>query len=243
MIVAFVVLSGCGRHDTIYVDGTGSGSGSGVVQIDDRTFLPADFADQSVNHGVVDIAAVGDHRGLRFRLLGGTSDPGSFNLATAVGNRAILGIVKYDETLLKDLNLQVTTASETSSKLKVTLLIDLKCDASSGVRTIGSDEITTAATPHDSIWSVSGAAIKDSASNELVPSSTGSARSSLDSLLVEYPQACLRASVSDADNLPKNLKLGSLLLSIGESSSTDLQLLTVSSLKINGAVYNTWGLK
>ncbi len=235
---AFILMNGCGRADTIYVD-----PAAGVVGTDGRTFLPTDFVDQSVNTASVEIVTAGDHKELRLRLVGGAAPAGAFNDSAAVGSRAILGIGKYDETLLRAFRLQVTATSQTSSNLRVSLLVDLKCDATETVRTLVSDSIAASASPYDAIWSVAGISIKDSSNMTLVPSASETSRVSLQALLTNFPNACLRAAISDAEGLPKNARLGSLLLTLGDQNSTDVQALQISELNINGDDYKTWGLK
>jgi hypothetical protein len=244
-LFAVSLLSACGRSTTVYSDG----AVDAVVGTDGRSLLPNGFYDQSVNHAIVEISEDPSQPQLRFRLLGGTSAAGSFNDSSATGNRALLGISKYDHSALAAFSLGVTATSETSSDLSVSLLVDLNCDGASAVRNLIADSIATRSTGsvtslisiNTAIWSVSGAPLTDSSSNILVHSNSGSARSDLSQLLASYPNACLRNDRSDAPDAPSNLPIGSVLLSIGGVTSTSVETLNVSDLTINGDDVQTWG--
>ena len=240
VVLGALLASACGRTTTIYADP----NNTGVVGVPYGYVLPDGFTDQSVNNAKVEVLPAAQPSVLKFSLLDGTKMAGAFNDAAATGNRALLSIGKYDHSALANFSLTLNSASDTNVGASVSLLVDLNCDGSTPVRTLISDGLpngVSSASISDVIWSVAGAAMTDASSNILVPSQSSLSSSDLKKLLVSYPHACLRNAVSDADDAPKNISLGSVLLSIGGGSSTSVESLTVSDLLIKGDDIKTWG--
>jgi hypothetical protein len=233
-----LVLSACGRPNVVYSDG------AAIVSSGTPDILPTGFQDQSINHGEVSTAAdFGITPSLQFHLFGGSSATGSFNDTTAVGNRALLGVQKYDHSGLANFGLAVTSASDTSSALHISILVDLLCDGTTPLRTLETSNLalgSSTANTTDSIWSIDGAALKDASNNVVLASVADATPSGLTAMLAAYPTACLKNGHSDAPDAPTG-SVGSVVLSIGSNSSTTVESLTVSTLKINGDVYHTWG--
>jgi hypothetical protein len=237
-LLILVFLSACGRSNTIYSDG------DGAAGTDGRSVLPNGFYDQSVNHALVTV----DGGRLHFQLLGGTSAAGSFVDSTLTGNRALLGIGSYDGTPLADLDVSADfDAGSQSSTLRVSALVDLECDGTSPVRTIESSvSSSSASVDATSSWTIDGSDLTDAHGHVLLSASAGS---SLADLLLEYPNACLRNDRSDASDAPASglsstsVPLAGVLLSIGSGTSTSLEDVAVTSLSINGDIYDTWGTR
>lgn len=229
LLIATALLgSGCGRSDTVYADA------DGFIVIE-RLGLPSGFYDQSVNHA----DAGSDGQSLTLRLRGDSSRPGSFNDASLIGNRAIVGLGGYDSSKLADFSLQMTSSSTTTANVRVSLLVDLNCDGTS-VRTFESSvPVGTSKLDTTAAWTVAGADLTDSSGQVLVSSNTAS---SLTAFLATLPNACLKNAVSDAPDAPKSLPMASVLLSIGSGLSTSIESVSISSLTLNTDLYQSWSV-
>jgi hypothetical protein len=227
-ILAGVLVSGCGRSDTIYAD-----DGDGLVVIE-HSALPDGFYDQSANRA--DAMSTGSQ--LRLRIRGGDSLSGTFNDTTLTGSRAIVGIDGYTSSRLADFDLHLESASSTTTSVRITLIVDLKCDGGT-LRTlesslpVGSSDVSSITS---SAWTVAGSSITDSVGAVLL----SSAPSSLNALLIEYPNACLKNGVSDAPDAPASIPLAAVQLSIGSGTSTSAEEVLISSLVLNGDTYSSW---
>lgn len=228
-LILALALTACGRSNTVYPDASGDTAIS--LGTDGVTQLPNGFYDQSVNNAVVDIDP---SHVLRFRTLGGSPGAGQFVDSTATGDSAMVSTGLYDGKTLSSFSLSVAS----SAPLNVSLLVDLACDGTSAVATITAP-VSSSLAVSDASWLSDGSDI--SASGSVVLSS--SVPSSLSALLAAYPSACLRSDRSLAPDMPASIPVGSVLLSLGSSSSADTATVLVSDLKIYGDDYSTWGTR
>jgi len=227
MSVALFGLSGCGRADTYY-----PGNDDNFIVIE-HSSLPAGFFDQSVNHADVTVSS-GE---LLLRLRGGTSDPGSFNDTTAIGNVAAVGLGGYASSKLSDFNLAVQSSSTTTSNLEVRVIADLDCDGTKLRTLFSSISVGSATLDKSGSWTVADHDITGSSSNVLLSSTTPS---TLDALLAEHPSACLKNGLSEEGDAPASIPVAALRISIGSGSSTSVEDVSISSLTVNSDVYQTW---
>lgn len=226
-MLAGLLGSGCGRSDTFY-----AGDDDHFVVIE-HSSLPSGFYDQSVNHADVSISS----GALLLRLRGGAADAGAFNDSSLVGNVAAVGLSKYESSKLSDFALSVQSSSTTTSDLQVRVIADLKCDGTL-LRTLLSDvSVGSSTLDKTGNWTVADHDIVGSSSNVLVSTS---ASSTLDALLSEYPSACLKNGIGEESDAPASIPVASLRISIGSGSSTSVEEVSISSLTVNGDVYQTW---
>ena len=242
LAVAAVAMSACGRANTIYPS-----DDNRLIAIDDPAqILPAEFKDQSINSGNVNGSVWRTGASITLTVYNETLAAGAYRDSALIGNRAILSIFKYDSTALTILAISLEKRTSNPPDLKITALVDLECDGIAAPRTFTTDPIGTSVSVHDPIWSVSGAAIIDSASNTLVYSSADSTRTSLDALIAKYPKACLRNGANEADDAPAaNVTMGALQLSIGSAQTVPAQIqsLELMNLKVNDDLFATWKTK
>jgi hypothetical protein len=228
-ILAGVLGSGCGRSDKIY---SADADQNQIVAIEHAT-LPDGLYDQSINQA----DAMSINSALRLRVSGGSSAAGAFNDPSLTGSRATVGIGKMESTLLSDFALHVDSTSSTTASIRVSLLVDLKCDGG----TLRAIESTVAVGASDvaTDWMVAGAPITD-VSGAVVLSTTPSSLTILNS---EYPNACLKNGVSDAPDAIAAIPVASVQLSIGSGTAVTAEEVSISSLVLNGKTYSSWSVQ
>ena len=226
IILVGVLGSSCGRQDTIYSDG-----GDQIVAIE-HSSLPDGFYDQSVNHADAMVA----NSSLRLRVRGGVAEPGSYNDSSLTGSRATVGIAGLDSTLLSDFSLHVDSTSTTTDSIRVSLLVDLKCD-DVNVRTLEST-IAVGSSDLSTDWTVNGSPLSDALGTVLLSSSP----SPLSALLNEYPKACLKSGLSGAPDAISLIPVSGVQLSIGSGTSMRPEEVSISSLVLNGETHSSWSV-
>jgi hypothetical protein len=255
---------GCGRDNKIYPDLSSSPTPeTGItpdITADGRSVLPPGFFNQSVNQALVDRALNNENllsSVLRLQTFAGSNPPGGF-FGDGTGNRAILGIAGHANTPLFQLGAITVDARKVqgSQNLQLSLIVDLECDGSaprilqsnlqlSSQSAIANGYSRWMADVSTTSWQVVGASLSDplNSNNLLLSSDSSENRETLDSLLVAFPDACLQNSSSIAafaHNLPRGIPTASVLLTLGNDTTTDLNITLIKRISIGSVIHQGW---